>query len=214
MLINVNIHNVNTYRGNPLYAQHRLRYEAVIDRQNWEVPHYKQLEYDQYDNPAATYLVWLDDYGKARGVSRFYPTDRPYMLNEVFSFLSSQPLPSAPDILEGSRFCIDHTLAPDLRKRIAHELIVGYLEYGLHYNIQRFIGVMLPIYWSRLFIQLGWPVEFLGEVHKLPNGQKIRAGEVYVSESVLETVRERTGISDSVLHFSGETLYMDKAHAA
>lgn len=67
MLVAVSLHNLHTFSGNPILAQHRLRYRAIIERQDWNVPHYKKLEYDQYDNPAATTSV-ESDLGKDKQV--------------------------------------------------------------------------------------------------------------------------------------------------
>lgn len=200
MIICVNLHNSNQFSGNPLLEQHKLRYQSIIDRQGWEVPHYRHLEYDQYDNPAAKYLIWRDESGKVGGVSRLYPTDRPYMLKDVFSYLAPNTLlPCNPHILEGSRFCVDKSLPVEVRQRVCRELIISYLEYGLKNQIEEFIGVMLPIYWRNLFTGIGWNVDFYGEAVALENGQKIRAGRVIVSEKVLELVRMKTGIHESVL---------------
>ena len=81
----VTVENVNQFPGNALAAQHRLRYRSIIERQEWDVPNYGEMEFDQYDNPAAKYLVYRDDNHTARGVSRFYPTTLPYMLEQLFS---------------------------------------------------------------------------------------------------------------------------------
>lgn len=200
MIICVNLETMGAFKGNPILEQHKLRYRSIIDRQKWDVPHYHQLEYDQYDNPAATYLIWRDDMGGAGGVSRLYPTNRPYMLKEVFSFLTKGvELPEAADILEGSRFCVDKNLPAELRQRVCQELIISYLEYGLKHGVKQFVGVMLPIYWRNLFTGLGWDVEFFGESVPLENGQKVRAGGVMVSEEALMRVREKTGIYHPVL---------------
>ena len=51
----VTVENVNQFPGNALVAQHRLRYRSIIERQNWDVPNYGKMEFDQYDNPAAKY---------------------------------------------------------------------------------------------------------------------------------------------------------------
>lgn len=215
MLVAVNLHNLHTYSNNPILAQHALRYRAIIERQEWEVPHYKQLEYDQYDNPAATYLVKLGADGSALGVSRLYPTDRPYMLKDVFAYLSDNPLPSSPTVMEGSRFCVEASLPADIRRQVAMELIIGYLEYGLAKGVEQYVGVMLPIYWSRLFVKPGWGVEYLGESRKLPNGQSVRAGRVMVSHDALERVRDFAAIHQGLLHFSGEGANVDStAHEA
>jgi N-acyl-L-homoserine lactone synthetase len=80
----VTISTSHFFRGNPIYEQHRLRHKCIVQRQGWNVPAIRSMEYDQYDNPAAYYLVWRDWNGKAYGSSRLCPTDRPYMLEEIF----------------------------------------------------------------------------------------------------------------------------------
>lgn len=205
MILCVTVENAHLFAGNPLLGQFKLRYESIIDRQSWDVPHYHKMEYDTYDNPATTYLIWRDEQGKVGGVSRLYPTDRPYMLKEVFSYLApGKELPESKHILEGSRFCVDKNLPAETRKRICQELILAYLEYGLAHNIEQCIGVMLPVYWRNLFTKLGWEVDFYGDAVKLENGQAIRAGAVTVSQEALEAVREATGISETVICYHEE----------
>jgi acyl homoserine lactone synthase len=54
------------------------------------------MEYDQYDTPAATYLVWLDGSGVARGCVRVTPTDRPYMIRDNWpEMCETRPLPDS-----------------------------------------------------------------------------------------------------------------------
>jgi acyl homoserine lactone synthase len=160
------------------------------------------MEYDQYDNPAAYYLVWRDRGGKARGSSRLYPTDRPYMLEEIFPHLVSKiQLPKSTEVLEGSRFCVDAGLPPEMRKRIIQELIIGYLEFGLAQGIKSIVGVMYPAYCRNIFIRNGWDVEWLGDTAKSSEGHKIVAGSLTVSKEVLRSVRQTTGIHEAVLNY-------------
>ena len=103
----VTVENVNQFLGNPLAAQHRLRYRSIIERQKWDVPNYCQMEFDQYDNPAAKYLVYRDEKYIARGVSRFYPTTLPYMLEQLFShFVTDRDIPKQSPCL--GRFTLLH----------------------------------------------------------------------------------------------------------
>ncbi len=194
----INIRNNHQFLANPLASQHELRFKSIIVRQGWEVPSYENLEYDSYDNPAATYLVWRDYNKVVRGVSRLYPTDRPYMLQEVFSHLSNADLPNSKQIWEGSRFCVDESLPADIRQQIIKELVVSYLEFGLVNDIEAFIGLMYPAYWRNIFTKSGWDIEWLGSPEKLEDGKRVRAGKVHVSERALEKVRETTGIYQSI----------------
>lgn len=207
----VTLSSTHLFYGNPICAQHKLRYDSIITRQNWDVPVIHGMEYDSYDNPAAYYLVKRDQSGRAIGSSRLYPTDRPYMLQEAFPHLfTNAPLPSDPQVWEGSRFCVESTLPADVRKRIIQELVVGYLEFALANDIKSIIGVMFPVYWKNIFIKSGWNVQWMGDVHRSDvhrsdEGHKIVAGDLIVSEAVLRNVRKITGITDPVLNFGDRT---------
>jgi acyl homoserine lactone synthase len=198
LLYAVNIENSHLF-GDVIPQLLRLRYRQFKERQNYAVPVYKDMEYDQYDTPATTYLVWTDSDRTVRGTSRLNPTDRPYMLSDIWAdMVTEKPLPHSPDIWEGTRICIDKALPGELRERIKWEIVLGYLEFGLARSITTYVGIMQNLIWSRVFIQSGWGAEFLGP-EKLIDGIRTRAGQVHVSAEALQRVRYKTGICDPVL---------------
>lgn len=197
MLHAVNIENAHLF-GDVLPQLFRLRWRQFAERQSYAVPTYKDMEYDQYDNLATVYLVWIDGQGLVRGTSRLNPTDRPYMLSDLWAHMVTGPLPSSADVWEGTRICIDKDIDAALRLRIKWELVLGYLEYGLASGITRYVGIMQNLIWQRVFFQSGWGAEFLGPEH-LIDGLKTRAGQVHVSEEALHRVRAKTGIAAPVL---------------
>lgn len=198
----VTLSTVQNFLGNPIEAQHKLRFSAITKRQGWDVPCYEKMEFDQYDNPAAKYLVYRDQDGIAHGVSRFYPTTLPYMLENTFShFVTKMDIPKSSKVWEGSRFCINNTLPASQRKEIINRIVVAYLEAGLHAKIDAIVGLMYPAYWRGLFIQAGWEIDFLGDTLLLEDGYKARAAWLPVNEEVLKKVREKTGIFETVLNF-------------
>lgn len=200
----VNLSNMQNFTGNPIVEQHRLRFETITKRQGWDVPNYKGLEFDQYDNPAAKYLVYRDKNGVAQGSSRFYPTTLPYMLETTFSnYVTEIEMPKSDAVWEGSRFCINNALPAAERKKIMNHIVVGYLEAGLQEGIEAIVGIMYPAYWRGIFIQAGWPIEFIGETLLLEDGYKARAAWLPISEDILLKVREKTAISEPVLNFVG-----------
>ncbi len=203
-----NMKTCHLFPGNILASQFRLRFQSNIERQAWDVPCWEgEFEYDSYDNPATIYFAWRDDRDVVRGCARLYPTDRPYMLQQAFSFLVTQwTLPTNDmTVWEGSRLCVDKTLPPVVRQRIIHELAVGYLEFGLKRNLRRIIGVMLPAYWRGVYAAAGWDPEFYGQVTKLASGDRVRAGGLPVSPEVMEKVRRTTGIQETILNY-GNTI--------
>ncbi|MEZ8132040.1 acyl-homoserine-lactone synthase [Enterovibrio norvegicus] len=200
----ITVSTLHNFRGNPLAEQFQLRYRSLIERQSWDVPYVNCMEYDQYDNPATVYFVWRE-YGKVKGVARLYPTTRPYMLKEVFPHLVSyEPLPSEPNIWEGSRFCLDKDLAPVQRKRVIQELVIAYLEYCLLHGITSIVGLMVPAYWKSVFINNGCPISWLGEYSVAGDGKKIRAGKLIINKEVLNSAKNKAGIFDNVLSFGEE----------
>ena len=189
---------------NALLSQHRLRYQSCIKRQNWEVPTINEMEYDNFDSKATTYLIWIDPKdGEAKGCSRLIRTDRPYMIQTIWpDLVQTISLPSSPKILEGSRFCVDKHMAPHHRRRIIGELICAYLEYGLIEGIESIIGVMTPFIWKSVFCRSGWPVEFIGSEKQLDNGDKVVAGMMTVDVNTLIDVRQKMGIKKPVLRMA------------
>ncbi len=198
----VTIETNHLFYGNPIAGQHRLRYASIVQRQEWDVPAIRAMEYDGYDTPATTYLVWRDPQYKVRGCSRLCPTDRPFMLKDVFAdMVTYQTLPEGQEVWEGSRFCIDKNLDRPTRERIAKEIVVAYLEHGLACGVTQILGVMYPVYWRNLFEKNGWQPRWIGEVQNTPDGKKSRAAILELSEAVLARVRENTGIHEPILSY-------------
>jgi acyl homoserine lactone synthase len=192
-------HRTWQHFGGALASQFHLRYRMLVDAQYWEVGRFQGMEYDQYDTPAATYLVWLDSQGAVRGSVRVVPTDRPYMLRDLWpDMVEKCPLPQSLSVWEATRFCVDRTLPAELRKQVKHELVCAFLEFGLKNDIQQMIGVMPPKLWRSCFIDSGWDIEFLGKEKPVDN-DVIVAGLMPVSLAVLAKVRKTTGISHPVL---------------
>jgi acyl homoserine lactone synthase len=187
--------------GNLMIGQHRLRYQAIIERQAWDVPSLRELEYDQYDTLAAVYIICADARGQVLGSARLCPTTRPYMLKEVFSHLVEGDLPASDRVWEGSRFCVDKNLTVEVRKRVQQELVYGYLEFALAHDIEAIIGVMHPAYWRNLFARNGWPVRAIGSIQKVGDGKDALAGSLPITSLTLASVQRATGITGSLLQF-------------
>ncbi|HUQ94163.1 MAG TPA: acyl-homoserine-lactone synthase [Bryobacteraceae bacterium] len=194
--------NHRTWRhfGGALASQFELRYKMLVDAQYWDVGRFQGMEYDSYDTPAATYLVWLDKDGVARGSVRTVPTDRSYMLKDLWpNIVEKIPLPQSLSVWEATRFCVDSSLPKDVRRQIKHELVCAFLEFGLKNDVREMIGVMPPKLWKSCFIEAGWDIEFLGPEKQVEGGDIIVAGLMPISLAVLQKVRATTGIAGPVL---------------
>src|SRR5579871_6174557 len=83
MIIAMNYETAHLY-GNAFAQLLKLRHAEFVERLNYNVPTYNGMEYDQYDTPAAVYMVWRDQQGNVRAGSRMTPTTRPYMLKDLW----------------------------------------------------------------------------------------------------------------------------------
>lgn len=201
--------------GNALAAQYKLRYRAFVQRQQYAVNSYKEMEYDQFDNPSVTYLVWKGNDGVVRGGSRLIPTNQPYMLKKLWpEMVQKIALPHSDSIWEGSRFCVDRDIDPILRKQIIRELVCAYLEYALDHNISSIIGVMPPLIWQKVFVDSGWEVEFIGEAKKFEVGGKVIAGMLKVSQETLNKVRKVVNIPHRVIIYGEDKMKKTWYHSA
>lgn len=199
MIYALSIENAHHY-GHALPSMHRLRKKIFVDAQSWDIPTFKDMEYDAYDNPATTYIVHLNTNGDVDGMVRAYPTDRPYMIKDVWpEVIEKIPMPSSDKVYEGSRFVIDSDVPKDQKKAIKQALVCGLMEYGLDQKIEYFVGVMPDNFWKSVFIGSGWPVEKLGKIIVADDGSAIYAGKFNVSNFDYYQIRRTTGISERVL---------------
>ncbi len=186
--------------GDVMPSMLRLRYKEFKERQSYNIPTFKDMEYDAYDTPATVYVVWRDEQGIVRGCSRMAPTDRAYMIKDLWpTFVTTMPLPCQEDIWESSRFCIDSALPAVKRQQIKYEILQAKIEYALALGIKGMVGVMPPLIWRAVFINSGWPVDHIGPVTELATGEKIVAGWMHVNPEILAKIRLKTCITHSAL---------------
>jgi acyl homoserine lactone synthase len=195
---------------NALAQQHRLRHKVFVERQKWAIPYYKGMEYDQFDTPAAHYLVWRDEWKEVRGVARLSPTDCPYMLQDIFSdLIASKNFPRTSRVWEGTRFGIDQTMDATTRKRILLELIYACLEFGLYNNIDEY-WVLMPVFVLRTFQRMGCSINFLGDPTMI-DGSKVVAATAKVTPEILKNVQTKTGLNRRILITAEDLVYQKAA---
>ncbi len=81
------------------------RYRVFVEKLGWQLDCSDGQEFDQFDRQDTIYVVGEDKSGEVIGTARLLPTNRPYLLGEVFpQLMGGAPIPSSPDIWELSRF--------------------------------------------------------------------------------------------------------------
>jgi acyl homoserine lactone synthase len=190
-----------------LQSMHALRYRAFTMRRGYKTPTWQAMEYDLYDNLSSVYLVWRDQQHVVRGCCRLAPTDRSYMIRDLWpEMITEIDLPHSPFVWEASRLCVDHTLPAELRRDVINQLVCAYQQICLLNGIQYMVGVMAPDVWQRVFCRAGWDIEFIGPEMRLDGGETIVAGKMNVSEAILSHIVTTTGLDAPSLHITNNIL--------
>ena len=184
--------------GDALADQHRFRYRQFICRAGWVLPHVDDMEYDQFDTPAAVYLLWRDQAARVRGMVRLLPTTRPYMTDTLWPELAPEEgLPRAESVWENTRFAVDRDLPAPLRRTVTSELVLGSLEFGLSCSIDRYLLISPLWVLNGALTAAGLPYRMLRQTDALGRWP-VASAYVPVSAQILATARSCLGIERSV----------------
>jgi N-acyl-L-homoserine lactone synthetase len=84
---------------------YRYRHRVFVEQLGWDLHTKDGLEQDQFDRSDTVYVVAQDEEGSVSGCARLLPTNRPYLLGEVFpQLLNGLIPPCSHEIWELSRF--------------------------------------------------------------------------------------------------------------
>jgi N-acyl-L-homoserine lactone synthetase len=128
----------------------RYRYRLFVERMGWPLAGQDGLEFDQFDRCDTVYLAAHDRQGALVGTARLLPTDRPYLLGDVFPKLLDDPPPRSAGIWELSRFAaVDLACEPDHATAghsspVAIALLEAALSQAWDAGAQRLITVSPP----------------------------------------------------------------------
>lgn len=143
-----------------LAGQSRLRHEVFVRQRKLLHNTFDGLEFDEFDTPAAVYLVRRDEELAVRGVARLLRTTLPYMLKSYWpDMVDRGQLPSGEDVWEVTRVCVDKAVASATRRTIFPELLCGIAEFFEANRIAGMIGVTSEALLSH-FLKQG--IEWLG----------------------------------------------------
>ena len=147
----------NAYRS--MFA---ARKSVFVDLLKWDVPVLaSKYELDQFDDEHATYLIIAEDDGTHLGSCRLLPTVRPHILNSLYPELCDGGVPSGPDILEVTRFCLDRRLSAHARRLVRDTLVTMLAEYAVAEDIRSY-SALAELRWSEQIRNFGWRCALLG----------------------------------------------------
>jgi acyl homoserine lactone synthase len=184
--------------GETWISHHRLRYRLFVERQGWDVPSYNDLEHDEFDTPAAQYLVWTDDAGEVRGVARLLSTVRPYMVKKLWPDMICGELPQCDSVWEATRFGCDQSLSPSMRRKAVAEMLCAMQEFGIMHGINLYLAVMPVRLLKCVVVKAGCEVRILGPARRIGRFPTV-ASYLTVSADVLGELRRRAGVGGPVL---------------
>lgn len=189
--------------GDALAQAFRLRHRIFVERQKYEVPNRRGMEWDQFDTPAAVYLLWRDEQHSVRAVARLIPTSLPYMIQQLWpDLVASGEMPSGDDIWEVTRLGIDRDMPREQRARAFGELFCGLAEYGLCAGIRSYLFVTPEMVIENAIGRAGVPWERLGDTRRLGRLPVVAARSAATHEA-LYRLRCYHGVRSRVLRIAG-----------
>lgn len=102
-----------------------LRHNVLVMQQGWDVFSRKGLEFDEYDNPYALNICQLSRDGDVQGYCRLNPTMKPFLLKDVFPFLSTDPIEPRADSYESTRAVLSPSVRGPDRTRVIGEMMAA-----------------------------------------------------------------------------------------
>jgi len=149
-------------RNRLLQSMFRARKEVFVDLLRWNVPVLEgDYEVDQFDTPAARYLVIADEDGHHHGSARVLATTGPHILAQLFTELCAGPVPSGPDVAEITRFCLDRHLRARERLSTRNRLVSALVRDALERGVRLYTGVA-ELGWLQQILAFGWHCRPLG----------------------------------------------------
>ncbi|MBO9601851.1 MAG: autoinducer synthase [Novosphingobium sp.] len=178
-----------------MFADRKLLF---VDLFGWDIPVVDgTYEIDQFDGSHAIYLV-VEDQGEHEASLRLLPTDRPHMLDTLFSHLCPFGMPKGRSIWESTRLCLPQRHGAGRRRELRNILISAMVDVALERGIVSYTGV-LPAAFRTEVLSLGWRGEPLGPVVPMQGGA-VGAFRVHVDADT----PERLGWSGTYVHTVAE----------
>ncbi|AJQ97077.1 acyl-homoserine-lactone synthase [Gynuella sunshinyii] len=143
----------------------QLRYEAFVNRLNWEVVADNGRERDCFDDLQPYHIAIKDDEGRVQGCWRALPTLGSYMLKDVFPvMLQGESVPRHRQVWEISRLVVRKGAAKPTHGCIGDisvDLVLSFRDFALKHGIRSYVTVT-TLAGERLLKMLGVRLRRLG----------------------------------------------------
>ena len=168
------------------------RKRVFADLLKWDVPVLvDRYEIDEFETEDAAYLIITGENGQHRASARLLPTDRPHLLDTVFSELCESRPPTGPTIMEISRFCLSRRLTASERRVARNQLVTALVDHALQQGITAYTGIA-EMGWFQQIIGFGWECYPLG-ISKPNRSPPIVALRIDITDETPSRLRE-TGV--------------------
>lgn len=126
----------------------RYRHRVFVERLGWRLHTDGQLELDEFDRRDTCYIAAIDASGAVVGTARLLPTNRPYLLADVFpQLMGDMPLPRSAKVWEVSRFSAIDPRSPmaspmtNFASPLALDILAAAMRMASDAGAQRLISV-------------------------------------------------------------------------
>jgi acyl-homoserine lactone synthase len=180
-----------------MMEMHHHRKQIFVDRLGWNLPNKGSwLEVDEFDNEDAVYIMAVSADGSSHlGSVRLLPTDRPHMLDTLFSGLCRGKAPSGERVWEISRLVASPEGADGRNILRVHRLLaMGIVEFGRHHGVERFT-LVAESHRMPALLSIGWRVLPLSLPMEM-GGCMVEAAEIIMEERTFEHLRRRSAGAD------------------
>jgi acyl-homoserine lactone synthase len=164
------------------------RKRLFVDLFQWDVPVVDgEYEIDQFDTPAAVYIVISDGLGEHAASLRLLPTARAHMIDTLFADLCPIGIPASDTTWESTRLCLPQRHGAGRRRELRNMLISAMVDWALDHGIECYTGV-LPASFRKEVLAMGWRAEPLGPEMRMPGGP-VGAFMVHIDAQTPERLR-------------------------
>lgn len=175
-----------------MWAQRKT---VFVDKLKWVPDQGDGMERDQFDGPAAMYLLAVDESGHLDGSVRLLSTVAPHLMTELFKGRYFHGARSGPNIWESSRI---YMLSGD-RGQVFAELMCAIFETALLFGIDEVVAAS-DLNAIPAILRLGLSVDPLG-----PPMEDTRMSTLPYSMSItpagLSNIRRSAGITTPILNY-------------